>query len=104
MTKVLQVVDMFCGGGGESTGITQAAKQYNFDIKLSAINHWKRAIETHTANYPFAEHYDIDDVHLADDSPYFEGCIFDMDGHIEGTVRWDKKTFNKFMESFHELF
>lgn len=46
---------------------------------------------------------DIDDVHLADDSPYFEGCIFDG-GHIEGTVRWDKKTFNKFMESFHELF
>lgn len=49
---------MFCGGGGESTGITQAAKQYHFDIKLSAINHWKRAIETHTANYPFAEHYE----------------------------------------------
>lgn len=56
--KQLQIVDMFCGGGGESTGITQAAKQYHFDIKLSAINHWKRAIETHTANYPFAEHYE----------------------------------------------
>ena len=58
MNKQLQIVDMFCGGGGESTGITQAAKQYHFDIKLSAINHWKRAIETHTANYPFAEHYE----------------------------------------------
>ena len=56
--KQLQIVDMFCGGGGESTGITQAAKQYHFDIKLCAINHWKRAIETHTANYPFAEHYE----------------------------------------------
>lgn len=49
---------MFCGGGGESTGIAQAAKQYHFDIKLSAINHWKRAIETHAANYPFADHYE----------------------------------------------
>ena len=58
MNKQLKIVDMFCGGGGESTGITQAAKQYHFDIKLSAINHWKRAIETHTANYPFAEHYE----------------------------------------------
>ena len=56
--KQLQIVDMFCGGGGESTGIAQAAKQYHFDIKLSAINHWKRAIETHAANYPFADHYE----------------------------------------------
>ena len=55
--KQLQIVDMFCGGGGESTGIMQAAKQYNFNVKLSAINHWERAIETHTANYPFATHY-----------------------------------------------
>ncbi len=55
--KQLQIVDMFCGGGGESTGIIQAAKQYNFNVKLSAINHWDKAINTHKANYPFATHY-----------------------------------------------
>lgn len=52
----LNVIDMFCGGGGESTGLIQAAHEYNFDINMSAINHWERAIETHAANYPFAEH------------------------------------------------
>lgn len=47
---------MFCGGGGESTGLIEAAHEYNFDINMSAINHWERAIETHSKNYPFAEH------------------------------------------------
>ena len=52
----LNIVDMFCGGGGESTGLIEAAHEYNFDINMSAINHWERAIETHSKNYPFAEH------------------------------------------------
>ena len=52
----LNIVDMFCGGGGESTGLIEAAHDYNFDINMSAINHWERAIETHSKNYPFAEH------------------------------------------------
>lgn len=47
---------MFCGGGGESTGLIEAAHDYNFDVNMSAINHWERAIETHSKNYPFAEH------------------------------------------------
>ena len=54
--KNINVIDMFCGGGGESTGIFAAAKQYDFKINMSAINHWERAIETHSANYPSAEH------------------------------------------------
>lgn len=52
----LNIVDMFCGGGGESTGLIEAAHEYDFDVNISAINHWERAIETHSANYPFAEH------------------------------------------------
>lgn len=54
--KNINVIDMFCGGGGESTGIFEAAKEYDFNINMSAINHWERAIETHSANYPSAEH------------------------------------------------
>lgn len=61
MKAELNVIDMFCGGGGESTGIISAAHSYNFDVNMSAINHWERAIETHAANYPFAEHR-IEDV------------------------------------------
>lgn len=52
----MQVVDMFAGGGGESTGIHQAAEEMGMGIKLLAINHWERAVETHAANHPWAEH------------------------------------------------
>lgn len=61
MKDKVNIVDMFCGGGGESTGLISAAHDYGFDVNMSAINHWERAIETHSANYPFAEHR-IEDV------------------------------------------
>jgi DNA (cytosine-5)-methyltransferase 1 len=54
--KTIQVVDMFCGAGGESTGIRKAAERLDLNIRLTAINHWERAIETHAANHPDAEH------------------------------------------------
>jgi DNA (cytosine-5)-methyltransferase 1 len=47
---------MFCGAGGESTGIYQAAAERDMKIRLTAINHWERAIDTHAANHPGAEH------------------------------------------------
>lgn len=50
MKKKLNIIDMFCGGGGESTGLILAANEYGFDVTMSAINHWERAIETHSAN------------------------------------------------------
>jgi len=56
MKKNYQVVDMFCGAGGESTGIMQAAEAQDMKVDLLAINHWERAIETHAANHPRAEH------------------------------------------------
>jgi DNA (cytosine-5)-methyltransferase 1 len=56
MKKTFKVVDMFCGAGGESTGIFKAAEARGMKIHLTAINHWERAIETHAANHPSAEH------------------------------------------------
>ena len=57
-------VDMFCGSGGESQGIEWAAEKAGIEIKMYAINHWQRAIETHQANFPDAEHIcrDIQDI------------------------------------------
>lgn len=43
--------DIFCGAGGSSTGLISAG----LELKLAA-NHWARAIETHAANHPDAEH------------------------------------------------
>jgi DNA (cytosine-5)-methyltransferase 1 len=47
--------DIFCGAGGSSIGLTEAG----FELKLAA-NHWARAIETHSANFPHAEHLTAD--------------------------------------------
>jgi DNA (cytosine-5)-methyltransferase 1 len=49
-------VDMFCGSGGESQGIDWSAKKAGLDIKMYAINHWQRAIDTHQMNFPEVEH------------------------------------------------
>lgn len=46
------VIDLFCGAGGESQGIHWAMGD---DIKLFAVNHWERAVESHSANFPADE-------------------------------------------------
>lgn len=35
----LNIVDMFCGGGGESTGLIEAAHDYNFDVIKKKLKH-----------------------------------------------------------------
>jgi DNA (cytosine-5)-methyltransferase 1 len=47
----LTFTDIFCGAGGSSTGLVAAG----LELKLAA-NHWQRAIETHAANHPTADH------------------------------------------------
>lgn len=43
--------DLFCGAGGSSIGLTEAGLRL-----VLAANHWRRAIETHGLNFPWAEH------------------------------------------------
>ena len=52
----LTVVDLFCGGGGSSTGIAEACRELGCKIELLAINHWPEAVATHQANHPWARH------------------------------------------------
>jgi DNA (cytosine-5)-methyltransferase 1 len=47
----LTYTDIFCGFGGSSIGLEAAG----LELKLAA-NHWDRAIETHSANFPDADH------------------------------------------------
>ena len=49
-------VDLFCGAGGASAGLVEAAQELGLEIELIAINHWPVAIATHSANYPWARH------------------------------------------------
>jgi len=50
------VTDLFCGAGGSSLGAELAGGE----LRL-ALNHWPRAIETHSANFDHADH-DCNDI------------------------------------------
>ena len=52
--KTITAVDLFCGAGGTSTGLIQAAEELGYKLNLTAINHWGIAIDTYKANYPWA--------------------------------------------------
>jgi DNA (cytosine-5)-methyltransferase 1 len=54
--KPFSVVDLFCGAGGEGEGMRWAAEASGRKLDVLAVNHWERAIETHKANHPHAQH------------------------------------------------
>lgn len=47
----LSVTDLFCGAGGSTLG----AEQAGMDVQL-ALNHWDKAVETHSRNHPTTAH------------------------------------------------
>lgn len=57
MSDKIEAADLFCGGGGSSTGLVEACKALSKKVDLVAVNHWPRAVETHTRNHPWATHY-----------------------------------------------
>jgi DNA (cytosine-5)-methyltransferase 1 len=52
---VLTVTDLFCGGGGSSTGAIQVP---GVEIRIAA-NHWDLAVQVHNEN-PTADHAAVD--------------------------------------------
>lgn len=58
--KTIYAADLFCGAGGTSAGLLQAAEILGLDINLVAINHWDVAIATHTLNHPGVSHVNSD--------------------------------------------
>lgn len=67
----LTVVDFFCGAGGSSQG---AAAIPGVTIRLAA-NHWAKAIESHAANFPRADHFQ-GDIHDADAARFPTADLF----------------------------
>ncbi|WP_373316619.1 DNA cytosine methyltransferase [Streptomyces hydrogenans] len=61
----LSLLDLFCGGGGSSTGATQAE---GVAVKMAA-NHWPLAVDTHNLNHPDADH-DCADISQVDPRRY----------------------------------
>lgn len=64
MSLDLTVTDLFCGAGGSSIG----AEAMGARLRMAA-NHWSLAIETHSANFPHADH-DCADVSQVDPRRY----------------------------------
>lgn len=60
----LTVTDLFCGGGGSSTG---AVAVPGLEIRIAA-NHWDLAVEVHNENHPTADHAAVD---LHEENPAF---------------------------------
>lgn len=56
--------DQFCGAGGSSQGAVAAGVEV-----VWAMNHWKRAIETHSTNFPNTKH-DCSDISASDPRRY----------------------------------
>lgn len=52
----IEIADLFCGGGGSSSGAVEACDERGLKVTLTAVNHSERAIQTHWANFPWAEH------------------------------------------------
>lgn len=64
-SDTITAVDLFCGGGGFSTGLALACEDLDRDADLIAVNHWTKAIETHQQNHPWADHYNakVEELH-----------------------------------------
>lgn len=72
-----EVVDLFCGAGGSSTGAQKAIASIGGTMRLRAVNHWPIAIETHQRNHPHALHY-VQDVEQADPEVIVPGGYLDI--------------------------
>jgi DNA (cytosine-5)-methyltransferase 1 len=56
----LLIGDWFCGAGGSSVGIKAALDEMAIPHRIYAVNHWDRAIATHSANHADVEHRCVD--------------------------------------------
>lgn len=52
----MNVVDLFCGAGGMTTGILRAAARRRLKLAVTAVNHWDTAVNSHSLNYPQVRH------------------------------------------------
>lgn len=59
-----KAADLYCGGGGTTTGAWYAAQAQGVDLEMLAVNHWDVAVDTHATNHPWAQHLceSVDDV------------------------------------------
>jgi DNA (cytosine-5)-methyltransferase 1 len=75
--RPLRAVDLFCGAGGFSAGLTQACDELGLRLDLTAIDYNSLAIATHARNHPTAKHQ-CGDVRYLDPSQVVSGAPIDL--------------------------
>jgi len=50
------IADLFCGGGGTTTGAKRALVRLGYKFKMLAVNHWALSIQSHETNHPEVTH------------------------------------------------
>jgi DNA (cytosine-5)-methyltransferase 1 len=66
--ETITAVDLFCGAGGTLEGLAQACDDLGLDLRVTAVNHWETAIETHKLNHPGGDHHisKVEELHPPD--------------------------------------
>ena len=82
----ITTVDLFAGAGGTSTGLVEAANSVAAKVNLTAINHNRKALETHQANFPWA-------THILTEIQYVDPSEVAPDGRLDGMVASPECTF-----------
>lgn len=59
-SDIQNIADLFCGAGGSSNGVLDAADELGLKVRLVAVNHWDIAIATHQENHPDVSHFNSD--------------------------------------------
>ena len=75
----ITTVDLFAGAGGTSTGLVAAARSVSSEVNLTAINHNRKALETHKANFPWA-------THILTELQYVDPAEVVPEGRLDGMV------------------
>ncbi|RAJ42809.1 DNA (cytosine-5)-methyltransferase 1 [Kitasatospora sp. SolWspMP-SS2h] len=95
----LTYIDFFCGAGGSSAGAERVP-----GVKAAlAANHWDKAIASHSANFPDADHF-LGDLHDADVAKFPAADLFWASPECPkwSTARGVKRDFDKQPDLFGE--
>lgn len=84
--KSITAVDLFAGAGGTSTGLVEATRAASRTVRLTAINHNRKALETHQANFPWA-------THILTELQYVDPYEIAPEGYLDGMVASPECTF-----------
>ena len=78
MERTITAVDLFCGGGGTSSGLMSASQALDKKIDLLGINHWNVALETYAKNFPYLRDPVKEDIYTLSPFKYFPGGYLDL--------------------------